>query len=293
MTRRAGRAALATIGALSAAVAIPVTPAAAAPTHVAVTISGHGSVCFAWHSGMTGDDLLNAVASVQYRQDGLIVQIDGTPASAKADNTHYWSYWHDTSGTWQYSSVGAGSYVLQPGAVDGWSYDDGASSAPRPGQDPSGLYAAICAGRDPVARSSAPAPPHRTTTTTRAPRRTSTGRAGGPAPSVQSASSAGVRSPGGSGTSAGPATPTAVGTTGPARASAARTRTSSGVASSTAAPHVLAAAPTAPGAPADTHSALTRPVTPSRSAAPAVLGLVLALLLAGGGGWAALRRRRA
>ncbi len=83
---------LAAVAGLAAA-GLAIGPAGAAhasPTHVGIVIAGDKTACVAWHSGMTGDDVLHAVAKVTYRYDGLIVQIDGKPSSGTADNTHYW-----------------------------------------------------------------------------------------------------------------------------------------------------------------------------------------------------------
>jgi hypothetical protein len=36
----------------------------------------------------------------------------------------YWSYWHLQDGAWAYSAVGAGSYEVKAGQVDGWGWGD-------------------------------------------------------------------------------------------------------------------------------------------------------------------------
>jgi hypothetical protein len=122
---------------------LPAAPAAAAnPTHVAIVIVGHGVACVRWHSGITGDEVLNDVATVKYRPtDGLITQIDGTPGNNRADETHYWSYWHNTGAGWRYSTTGAGSYLPKAGTVEGWHFINGSSTATPP---PVRSYASIC-----------------------------------------------------------------------------------------------------------------------------------------------------
>lgn len=40
----------------------------------------------------------------------------------------YWSYWHRQPDGWQYSQAGSTSYLIQPGAVDGWSWGPGAAN---------------------------------------------------------------------------------------------------------------------------------------------------------------------
>ena len=43
----------------------------------------------------------------------------------KGDPCVYWSYWHQQQGEWQYAVVGASTYMVQPGAVEGWSWGPG------------------------------------------------------------------------------------------------------------------------------------------------------------------------
>src|SRR5256885_1509353 len=135
----------AALGAVAVALAgiVPASPAAAAtPHHVAIVIAGHGVACVPWHAGITGDEVLNDVATVKYRPtDGLITQIDGTPANNRADETHYWSYWHNTGAGWRYSSVGASSYQPRAGTVEGWHFINGSSTATPP---PLRSYSSIC-----------------------------------------------------------------------------------------------------------------------------------------------------
>lgn len=150
-SRRGGVAASFGAAALLGAVAwfgSPPAVAAPRPGYVAIVIAGHGYGCVRWHSGITGDEVLNDVASVRYRQDGVIVQIDGAPASGTADDTHYWSYWRDTGSAWQYSNLGPSNVTPAAGSVEGWSYDDGQAQASPPPQSPAGLYRRLCGSRD-------------------------------------------------------------------------------------------------------------------------------------------------
>jgi hypothetical protein len=136
-----------------------VGPAQASPTHVGIVIAGDKTACVAWHSGMTGDDVLHAVAKVTYRYDGLIVQIDGKPTSGTADNTHYWAYWHNTKGYWVYSGEGAGTYLAPAGSVEGWAYSNGTLTKP-----PLVSYASICHDTTPPAPTTKPASTRRAST---------------------------------------------------------------------------------------------------------------------------------
>lgn len=64
-------------------------------------------------------------------QPGLVCTIKNVPDPCNgAPVRAYWSYWHLLPNhTWQYSSVGAGSYNPAPGATEGWAF--GNSKPPR------------------------------------------------------------------------------------------------------------------------------------------------------------------
>lgn len=121
----------------------------AKPGYVGIVI-GSRYGCVRWHAGITGDDVLNTAThgDVTYRSDGIVLTIDGKPDPPHADDTHYWSYWHDTGGAWHYSDVGASGYQPKPGTVEGWNFDDGHADAPKPAAGPAGLYASICGAKD-------------------------------------------------------------------------------------------------------------------------------------------------
>lgn len=250
--------------------------AASTATHVAIVISGHGTACV--RAGATGDTILNQVAQVAYRpSDHLIWQIDGQPTPAFADADHYWSYWHDIGGRWQYSSFGANSYQPAPGTVEGWRYVDGQPNASPPPWNPGGLYASICGAQDP---NPAPSTAHRTTsrpapstvthharvlTTARA--RPTTAIRGVEPTSTALTSRSTVSSRASSRTLARPAP--AVSVTG--RATATGSSPPSGAAI----------------------SPLAKPTSGSAgSPVPAVIGIALVALVGSGGVWIAMRRRR-
>lgn len=152
------------------AVAVPPASAAAAPHYVAVVISspqGTATACVRW-TGTSGAQVLgDAVGGrLVYRRDGVLVQINGYPASATADDTHFWSYWYDTGSSWRYSELGPNARTPPAGTVEGWSYDDGGAHPGPPARSAAGLYATLCGARDrpPVHSSTAPKPaPQRTT----------------------------------------------------------------------------------------------------------------------------------
>ena len=262
---------------LSALLAVPLaaaTPAYAAPTHVAIVIAGDKGVCVPWQSGMTGDSLLNSVASVTYNASHMINRIDGRPSDGASSVSAYWSYWHNTGSGWTYSSVGASDYTVPVGSVEGWIFGDG--SAP-----PNGSYASICAGRDPVtpaAPSAATVQPQATSAPRSAVARTPASGAG---------SAAGISPADGSSTAA-----PAVGAAGSSAARAKPTGHSSG--------RTSVATPTAPTAPAAATSSaqtdaavLAKP--PGHGSSNSVIGTAVAALaalaLAGGAFWARRRRR--
>lgn len=41
------------------------------------------------------------------------------------EDCRYWVYWHLTGQGWQYSDIGAGSYQVSPGGVEGWAWGNG------------------------------------------------------------------------------------------------------------------------------------------------------------------------
>ncbi|HEX3335697.1 MAG TPA: hypothetical protein VHS54_04500 [Jatrophihabitans sp.] len=253
--------------------------AASTATHVAIVIAGHGTACV--RAGATGDAILNEVAQVAYRpSDHLIWQIDGQPQEPFADTRHYWSYWHDVGGSWQYSSFGASSYQPAPGTVEGWSYVNGQSSAPPPPWNPGGLYAAICGALDPKP---APSTTHRTTA--RPAPSTLTRRPGSPA-TTRSRTAAPTPTPTPTPTRSVDASSTAV----TSRATVSPSRTPAHPAP------VAASSRPATGSSPSTDDPISPLAQPPRGSAgspvPAVIGLALVALVGAGGVWTAMRRRR-
>jgi hypothetical protein len=265
--------------------------AAAEPSHVGIVI-GSQYACVRWHSGITGDDVLNQAAAVTYRSDGIVLTINGEPNPPHADDTHFWSYWHDTGGRWHYSGVGASAYQPKAGTVEGWSYDNGHADAPQPAAKPATLYAGICGARDkpepkptrshthhPVAptthvtpanppRTSAPAP----TTTTHAPvtATTATSRTTRPAKSAPGHSTGKSR----------PAPATRRHSTAAARPAPSTETTH---------PALRPAAQSLRPLPRPTDAAASDGGSPVRL----LIGVGAAVVIGAGGVWTAIRRRRA
>jgi hypothetical protein len=119
----------------------PAGGAHASTSYVAIVIAGDKTACVPWHSGITGDDVLNAVAAVHYRYtDHIIDAIDGYPDPPHADDSHFWAYWHNTGSGWVFSDFGASSYSPKAGSVEGWAFGDQA-------KPPLISYSSICYNR--------------------------------------------------------------------------------------------------------------------------------------------------
>jgi len=55
------------------------------------------------------------------------IEHQGCPRAScmTCDTPNYWSYWHLTGGAWVYSQLGASSYTVQNGEVEGWRWGTG------------------------------------------------------------------------------------------------------------------------------------------------------------------------
>ena len=95
-------------------------------------------------SGMTGLAALQRVADVSVLSfagnGGAVCAIDGFGNQATqagclvGPNGQYWAYFHSSggAGAWSYSPVGAGSFTVHGGDVEGWRYGTGAKPAASP-----------------------------------------------------------------------------------------------------------------------------------------------------------------
>jgi len=107
------------------------------------------SSCVTVPTNATGSDVLvkghKVTFDPRYGND-FVCAIDGKPAGGchGNDNTHFWAYFHRAphSSSWQISQEGAGTYQPANTASEGWIYDNGDSSAPKPSNVP---YNSICA----------------------------------------------------------------------------------------------------------------------------------------------------
>ena len=143
---------LATTALVAAAVVAGASPASATARHVGIVVryaNGHVSAgcTTVGGSGLQVLGRKHTVTMGTQQYSGFVLRIDGTGTS-RPDNTHYWSYWHSSGhGGWTYASSGAASYTPRAGTVEGWSYVNGQSSAPKPR---SYTYAALCGQLDPT-----------------------------------------------------------------------------------------------------------------------------------------------
>ncbi len=202
------------IGAIGAAPA-----ATASPSHVAIVIAGDKTACVAWTSGMTGDDVLNAIATVHYRQDGIIDAIDGFPNPPHADTSNFWAYWHSTGSGWVFSNLGASSYHPSAGTVEGWAYGNQVKPAAT-------SYASVC-------HDSAPPPPPPPHPVSRTPTAHPSNTMHVPAPTSQAAPNSPAPAAGGSTRpTAGPRTASAATATTPTRRRSTSSRSAPAVAAS-------------------------------------------------------------
>lgn len=217
------------------------------------------------------------------------------PASA------YWSYWHAAPGsnTWSYSTLGAQSYHPVAGSVDYWQFGgtNVAGTTGRPTVTPAQVRAgtpqagsggpaagggATGGGRHTASGAGAAGPGGGAATHARHPSGAAPATS---APAGRAASSAGSGATRSSGTAA-TSSPAAgasgtAGTAGSARG--AGTAGTGGATPASSGPEIVQVRPAAADA--------RRPS--GGSLAPVLLGVALAVLLAGGAGWTVLRRRRA
>ncbi len=72
-------------------------------------------------SGLTMDSFFDPV-----KGPGVCsIEGSGCPSNnCFCEMPNYWSYWHLENETWSYSAIGAGTYEVKPGTVDGWAWGD-------------------------------------------------------------------------------------------------------------------------------------------------------------------------
>jgi hypothetical protein len=154
----------------------PAAPARAADGNVGLVISSGGgqvqTYCFSVPpAGIAGLDLLQRTG-LPLRVDyvslgGQVCAINGVgcldpnqPCACQCQGTPcvYWQYAHWRNDHWVASTVGASSYIVKPGSIEGWGWG---ANPPAPGGN------ALCALAAPATATSRPAPPPAPTYTPR------------------------------------------------------------------------------------------------------------------------------
>lgn len=145
------------LSALPAAVG-PVSIACAAEADSAALVVDTGDSVYRYCVTMP-DDSVTGIELIQLagEQHGLqyslgyggqaVCQLQGVGPDGDdcfAEDPYFWGYWHgDGSGGWNWSSTGAGSYRVEPGDVEGWSWGTGQSGDAHP-KPPATTYASVC-----------------------------------------------------------------------------------------------------------------------------------------------------
>jgi len=104
---------------------------------------------------ITGEDLLQrsgltAVMDYNAMTGGAVCSIEGLGCSVQdcfcrcqGADCRYWAYYHWVDGGWQYSQLGASSYQVKNGALEGWSWGPGNFSSGT--EPPVVVFEEICA----------------------------------------------------------------------------------------------------------------------------------------------------
>lgn len=136
-----------------------------------VVAFGDGSVaarCVAFEepqiTGLEALERSDLALELDYQGAGAAVcRIDETGCQANdcfcactgGDDCVYWSYWHRSGAEWQYSLVGASTYPLSDGAMDGWAWGPGSVERAVPPPDLS--FEEVCPGEEAVTTAAPPA----------------------------------------------------------------------------------------------------------------------------------------
>lgn len=135
------------------------------PNHAALVVALEGGLtvtrCVAFEEEqISGFELLNRSGlAVEAGTGGLgtaVCRIEETGCASTncfcqckgGGDCRYWSYWHFVDQEWQYAQVGAGSYLVGDGAIEGWTWGpgsvDGAVEPPVVG------FSEVCSEQYPV-----------------------------------------------------------------------------------------------------------------------------------------------
>jgi hypothetical protein len=113
-------------------------------------------------SAITGEELLQrsgltAVIDYNALAGGAVCSINGLGCSVQdcfcrcqGADCRYWAYYHWVDGGWQYSQLGASSYQVKNGSLEGWSWGPGNFSS---GTEPPVVrFEEICTGAEATAQ---------------------------------------------------------------------------------------------------------------------------------------------
>jgi len=101
----------------------------------------------------TGSGMGGTVCRID--SEGCSVPQESCFCRCEGASCSYWSYWRTSAAGWEYSNLGAGSSVVQPGDVEGWMWGQG--QAIDAGMPPALTLAEICQATD-TATATIPAP---------------------------------------------------------------------------------------------------------------------------------------
>jgi hypothetical protein len=91
------------------------------------------SSCVEFSDNLSGVELLERAEFKPKTDRNFVVEIDGESAEngwVNKSSNEYWFYWNRFSADWQYSHVGAASYQVRDGELDGWQIGGGQSVNP-------------------------------------------------------------------------------------------------------------------------------------------------------------------
>lgn len=109
-------------------------------------------------SSVTGIELIQLASEqhgLQYSLGfggGAVCQLQGVGPEGDdcfAEYPDFWGYWHgDGAGGWGWAGTGAGSYRVESGDVEGWSWGSGQDGSSHPAP-PASTYASVCGAPPP------------------------------------------------------------------------------------------------------------------------------------------------
>ncbi|MCO6449996.1 MAG: hypothetical protein J5I90_04335 [Caldilineales bacterium] len=106
--------------------------------------------------------------------DGCTIPTDDCFCKCQGLDCNYWAYYHRLNNQWEYSQVGAGSYEVRNGTLDGWAWGPGAINQSSEVQPPPISFEQVCVQPTATATATATMTPNATATPTITPTPTQT-----------------------------------------------------------------------------------------------------------------------